>query len=111
MPEPELVESVHESAKPFRNLLAGIGIPLAVMASCAGAGAGLASVIVNAQPETIKAAVAFGALLGFFVSFYGIAELLIATFFSSGPGADRLCRAAGYLVVWAAAAGVLLWVR
>ncbi|MFP3942543.1 MAG: hypothetical protein ACLFWF_01525 [Alphaproteobacteria bacterium] len=107
MAHPEWVESV----KPWKNLLIGIGIPVAAITGCAAAGMLLASVLHGQDGKAQMAGAYFGALIGFFASFYGLAELLIAFFFSGGPALNRICRAAGYVSVWASAAAVILYFR
>lgn len=111
MPEPELVESIEEYPKPFTNLFIGVVMPAALIGHCAAIGVLLALAFGGGEREMVLTGAYFGAMLGFLVSFYGIAELLVAFFFSSGPALNRICRAAGYAAIWSVAVSLLLWLR
>jgi hypothetical protein len=93
-------------------LAIGIGAPVAAVAVCAALAAGLALPFAGDPGAlSVAAAAGLGALFGLLASFYGIAELLVAFFFASGPALNRLCRAGGYVVFWTTAAALFLWLR
>lgn len=93
--------------EPTKSYLLGVAVPGVIILGCAVVGICISLLNARTSPQQIWNAATFGAFWGFYVSLFGVFEMIAALLFSGRRFMNGLYISLGYLSVWLFAAFAL----